>query len=252
MSWLRLMEEKTKHHAPGHKNKLIGLVKEMWAAYLIEIFVIILGISITLALEEWRDNAKERSLEQVYLKNLLTDIEVDRQSLANTAHETQTIIDRGNDLLAHIRNPDSGTLSFGELVTDVRAILGRPKFQSSDATFSDLKSSGNLHLIADIQLKNVLFSYYNEVQSINNNQEAEQQATIALSGSYFLRQFPLDDAGRQARPSGAGGAVDGLPKDIEFSNNVLLRVSTRKELLGLYQRAEALADKVRNELEKAQ
>ena len=264
MSWLRLMEEKIKQtelvtaadgeetkplHATGHKNKLKNLVKEMWAAYLIEIFVIILGISITLALEEWRDNAKERRLEQVYLKNLLTDIGLDRQSLANTSHETQTIIDRGNELLAHIRNPDSGAMSFGQLVTDVRAILGRPKFQSNDATFSDLKSSGNLHLIEDIQLKNVLFSYYNEVQSINNNQDAEQQATIALSGSYFLRQIPLDDSGRQANPTRAG---DGLPKDIEFSNNVLLRVSTRKELLGLYQRAEALADKVRNELEKAQ
>src|ERR1700730_3843372 len=37
-------------------HKVQKLIKEMWPAYLIEIFVIILGISITLALEEWRDH----------------------------------------------------------------------------------------------------------------------------------------------------------------------------------------------------
>jgi hypothetical protein len=87
MSWLRLMEEKIKaaeggppaiHHAKKHR---VGtLIKERWPAYLIEVFVIILGITITL-------------------------------SLARVDSNLQTL-------------------------------LGRPDFASSDATFSDLKSSG--------------------------------------------------------------------------------------------------------------
>src|ERR1700730_17921507 len=97
MSWLRLMEEKIKENEPVEisgetgavptgtsmhkKHSLPGLIKEMWPAYLIEIVVIILGISITLALEEWRDNKKENHLEQIYLKNLQTDIDVDRKKL---------------------------------------------------------------------------------------------------------------------------------------------------------------------------
>ena len=82
MSWLRLMEESYKEkenlpaeghaeatHQPtsGKKHKLVQLIKEMWPAYLIEIVVIIFGISITLALEAWRDQSKENELENIQI-----------------------------------------------------------------------------------------------------------------------------------------------------------------------------------------
>jgi hypothetical protein len=55
---------------------------------------------------------------------------------------------------------------------------------SSDATFSDLKSSGNLHLIKDIQLKNLLLPLQSDA-GYQGMQDAEQLATISLSGNYF-------------------------------------------------------------------
>jgi hypothetical protein len=71
-------EETAAVQAPAlpKKHTISGLIRDMWPAYLIEIIVIILGISITLALEEWRDSSKESKLENIYLKNLLADVEV--------------------------------------------------------------------------------------------------------------------------------------------------------------------------------
>lgn len=262
MSWLRLMEQRIQENEPlsdtqnvapipppvyRHKNKVIHLIKEMWPAYLIEIFVIILGISITLALEEWRDTGKENHLEQIYLKNLLTDVELDLQSLEQTSAATQKILDRGNDLLTYIRSPAGNGISLSQVEANVLAILGRPKFVSNDATFSDLKSSGNLHLLKDIQLKNLIFSYYNLAQNIKNDQDAEQQATITLSGSYFIKAFPLVDFGNKPDRS-ESTALNDLSKNIEFSNNVLLRVTTRHELLDIYQRADSSAAQLKRAL----
>ncbi len=179
MSWLRLMEEtiKEKEALPaagqtdaippipaGRKHRVISLIKEMWPAYLIEIIVIILGISITLALEEWRDQGKENDLENIYQRNLLADIEVDVQSLRSVQGKSLHIIGRGNELLGFTKNPHAKEITPARVEADVRSILGRPKFFSSDATFSDLKSSGNLHLLKDIQLKNMLFDYYSHTQ----------------------------------------------------------------------------------------
>lgn len=233
--------------APRQKNKITGLLKEMWPAYLIEILVIILGISITLALEEWRDSSKENRLEQIYLKNLLTDVELDLQSLKYTSASTQKLLDQGNEILSYIRTPANKGISFNQLNAAIRNILARPNFISNDATFSDLKSSGHLHLLEDIQLKNRLFAYYSQTQNIKDIQDAEQQATITLSGSYFLKQFPMDDFGNQQPPS-ESNMVNDLPKNIEFGNNVLLRVTTRKELLSLYQKADSLAGQLKQEL----
>ena len=154
MSWVRLIEERMSipAHKPHKGNKLFHLIREMWPAYLIEIVVIILGISITLALEQWRDGVKERKLEQVYLGNLLADIQADRQSLRDAASGTQLLLGHGNDLLQFVNEPVTHLLSTDQVHSDVRAVLSRPKFIAHDATFSDLKTSGNLHLVDDISL----------------------------------------------------------------------------------------------------
>ena len=260
MSWLRLMEEKIKENESGSTEELesakqpvlkkkhsVGdLVREMWPAYLIEIFVIILGISITLALEEWRDKGKENQLENIYLQNLLSDVETDSIALKNAIGGTERLLGNGNQLLNYIRASDSGNISFNQINKDVQAILGRPNFISSDATFSDLKSSGKLHLIKDIGLKNSLFAYYGETQLIKEVQIAEQQATIILSGSYFLKSFPIDSVEHPALPAQIAGTS--LLSDIQFENNVLLRVRNREELLSIYQRADSIGGALRETL----
>jgi len=231
------------------KQTFSGLIKEMWPAYLIEIFVIILGISITLALEEWRDNSKENHLEQIYLKNLQTDIGTDIKSLNLATVGTKSLLQRGNELLGYARSADNKNISPAQINEDVRAILGRPNFFTSDASFTELKSSGNLHLIKDIQLKNLLFAYYSETQHIKEVQDAERQTAITLSGAYFLKQFPLD-GNRSQVGSVTTQDMNGLLKNIEFDNNVLLRVLNRNELLDIYQRADSLAQLLNKDLLK--
>ncbi|HET7000134.1 MAG TPA: hypothetical protein VFI33_02450, partial [Puia sp.] len=237
------------HVVPHKKHTVSGLIKEMWPAYLIEIIVIILGISITLAFEEWRDNSRENHLEQIYLKNLQTDIGTDLTSLGQAISGTDSLLQKGNELLAYTRSPDNKNIPPDKVHEDVRAILGRPNFFTSDASFTDLKSSGNLHLIKDIHLKNLLFAYYNETQHIKEVQDAERQATIILSGAYFLKQIPIDPMRSQSIPMTAND-MNGLLKNIEFDNNVLLRVLNRKELLDIYQRTDSLAELLHNELLK--
>jgi hypothetical protein len=239
MSWLRLMEESIAHEPapPGKPRRFRKLIAEMWPAYLIEILVIILGISITLVLEEWRDHQREQQLEKIYETNLLADITVDQKSLADVTDSTELLIKKGEDLLNH---PSSATL-----YADLRGILSRPNFTSGDATFSDLKSSGNLRLLSDISLKNGLFAYYSLTQNLKENQDAEREATIALTGAYFLKRFPL--ATGKDRPMSEQD-LRRLSTDNEFSNNVLLRVSTRKELLDGYRRAAELGVRLQTAL----
>jgi hypothetical protein len=231
-----------------HKKHGIGkLIKDMWPAYLIEIFVIFLGITITLALEAWREEIKEDRLEQVYLKNLLSDVVTDQITFKNTILNTKKVLGGGDELLDLIRHPDGKVLSTARLKEDLRTILERPDFISRDASFSDLKSSGNLHLLKDIRLKNLLFAYYGETEHIRELQNAEQQATIILSGNYFLKLFSVDDKIVPVEPIHTE-ATPAFLKSIEFGNQVLLRVSNRRELLTVYQNADSLGGEVKKML----
>ena len=226
------------------------LLGEMWPAYLIEIVVIILGISITLALEQWRDGVKEDKLEDLYRGNLLADLDADLRNLQRAGAATTALLAQGQEILAPEKGSPAHSLSDSALIIDLRGILGRPKFIPHDATLAELKSSGNLHLIKDVDLKWLLFAYYNQVQVIKEVQDAEQQATITLVGPYFLQRFPMDDGPGQPplRLKGAGPAA--LANDFEFRNLVFLRVTNRTELLGLYQTADSMAAKLKAALLK--
>jgi hypothetical protein len=262
MSWLRLMEQNISQNelaetgapleeasiAPSlKKNRVFSLIKEMWPAYLIEVLVIIVGISITLAMEKWRDNSREEQLEKIYEKNLLSDVVADMGSLGYAINSTQKIVSKGSEILDYLKSPQSKNISSAQVISDIHDIIGRPKFTTRDATFSDLKNSGNLHLLKDIGLKNSLFAYYSVAQNIKDLQDAEQLATINISGPYFLKRFPLDDLADQDQLSNSVNFED-LPKNIEFRNNVLLRVKNREELLVVYQQADSLSAKLKNAL----
>jgi hypothetical protein len=247
---MKEMEKKTESAtaAPRKRNRILHLISEMWPAYLIEVVVIILGISITLVLEEWRDKGKEEEIEKVYRTNLAADIDADRQSLQYAASNTDTLLARGDEIRQFVRSPDQHPLSAGRLNDDVRVLIGRPKFLSHDATFSDLKSSGNLHLLKDIRLKGLLFAYYSETENIRQNQEAEQQATIELSGRFFLQWFSLDDPSVESPIFRSPGGIKSLTANAEFRNHILARVGTRKELQNLYHQTDSLAHQLQGVL----
>jgi hypothetical protein len=267
MSWLRLIEERMKAKTPDVKaagNEVPGgsapkartgarfrhLISEMWPAYLIEIVVIILGISITLALEQWRDGTKEEKLERLYRGNLLADLDADLRTLKKASAATTTLLAHGQAILQSEKGSPDHSLSDTTLIIDLRAILDRPKFISHDVTFDELKSSGNLRLVKDVDLKWLLFAYYNQTQVIKEVQDAEQQATITLVGPYFLQRFPMDD-GPGHPPVRQKGEEHGSPaNDFEFRNLVLLRVVNRTELFALYQTADSLATQLKAQLLK--
>jgi hypothetical protein len=266
MSWLRLIEESMKAKTPvattsgdggavesapkrSRGDRFRHLLSEMWPAYLIEIVVIILGISITLALEQWRDGAKENQLEKIYRVNLAADIESDLGGLQYASAATTALLAHGQEILHAEKELPAHSLSDTALIIDLRAILERPNFIPHDVTFAELKSSGNLRLVKDVDLKWLLFAYYNQTQVIKEVQDAEQQATITLVGPYFLQRFPMDD-GPLNPLIRRKGEESALSNDFEFRNLVLLRVGNRTELLGLYQGADSLATKLKTALQQ--
>ena len=75
------------------------LLREKSPEYVVEILVIIIGITLSFAVDEWKDLRQKRELEQVYLKSLLSDLEQDLRELDEVMEETRLVIDKGEELL---------------------------------------------------------------------------------------------------------------------------------------------------------
>jgi hypothetical protein len=210
-------------------RKLANLIRERWPEYVVEIAVIIFSISISFALDEWKDRQQKQELEQLYLKELARDIDADIRQLNGIIAETKQVAQKANGLIKLSQQESQPVYS--QFVNDVRFIFKRPRFVAQDATFSDLKSSGNLQTMRSFPLKNALFDYYKHYESIVLVETAELESTNVLVGPYLLKRLPFLNENNVTPKVNLAAIIH----EVEFQNTMLVRLSTREELLRDYE-----------------
>lgn len=219
-------------------GKLTNLLRERWPEYVLEIFVIIFSITISFALDEWKDGQRKQELAQAYLKGLYREIQTDTSQLKEIIAETKQVIKQAKSLSE--LDPHTPPTDYKQFVSQMRFVFKRPRFIAEDATFSDLKSTGNMQVISSFPLKNSLFDYYKQYEAIGQVETAELETTNAIVGPYLLRRFSLADKANEA-PKASWAAITG---EIEFQNTLLIRRSTREELLRDYEESLTLGKQI--------
>lgn len=216
----------------GVTKRFGTLLAQRWPEYIVEVIVVIIGITISFAISSYQTESANRKLANIYLQDLGEDIKSDIQSLNKVIQKTDSVILSGHSLLEQNDAPKI-SLTKKELVNFVRSIITRPNFISKNATFSSLKTSANFQLIEDIRLKNLLFEYDQQYQTIKAMELAELQATVTIAGPYLLKSIPLTDSQRSSYWL-ENLTVEEMIGSVEFMNNIALRIGNRVELLGSY------------------
>ncbi|GAB3717237.1 hypothetical protein GCM10027592_59200 [Spirosoma flavus] len=219
-------------------GKVYDLLREKWPEYVIEILVIIFSITISFAFDEWKDGRQKRETEQTYLKGLYTDIQTDMNQLNEVMDETRQVIQRAKNLTEfNIQRPDA---TYKQLTDDVRFVFKRPRFIAEDATFADLKSTGNMQVISSLPLKKALFDYYKQYETIIRVETAELETTNAIVGPYILNRISLGKPADNTSKT----ALALITNDVAFQNTILVRRTTREELLHDYQETATLGKQI--------
>ncbi len=232
---------KPRSHAGG---QVLAVVRHRWPEYLIEMIVIILSISISFALDQWKEKRHDHEVEQLYLKTLSNNLISDIDALHEAIPETRLVIRKAQKLLAASQASPAAAAPPGLLEEDLRDIGRRPLFFAHDAAFSDLRSSGNLRVLNDFRLKNALFDYYGQYESIKAKEGAERESLITLIAPNLIRVVSLGGA---AEP---GSTPAALPHDRVFANSMWIRIHERSELLRDYEEELRLAEAIQRRLKR--
>jgi hypothetical protein len=225
---------------------ILATVRHRWPEYLIEIVVIVFSISISFAFDQWKERRHEREVEQLYLKTLSDNLTSDMDALRDVIPETQLVIRKAQALHAANQVPTSGAA--GAVQRDIRDIARRPSFFAHDAAFSDLKSSGNLRVLHDFKLKNALFDYYGQYESIKAKEASERESLITLIAPNLIKTVSFGGSDSTKEPG-----TSAIPHDRVFANSMWIRILERSELLADYERelrlAEAIQKRIRRDLD---
>ncbi len=126
--------------------------------HLVNLVVVIVGISIAFGLNRYSENKKEEKLEQEYLKSFSEDLKDDVAQLQHIMDTSSYWMNNNQRLTEVVIQND---FEHDSLFFFVISLYQLVEFTPSNNTFQTLMSSGNFYLIDDFELRKKITSLYN-------------------------------------------------------------------------------------------
>jgi len=137
-----------------------------WKYAVGEVFLIVTGITIALAVNAWYSERADRATETEYLARLQIDLKAD---IENFTRFGETLETKAAILQGLLTESTASLMSRGaeSLMTDLNysAFTALPDSQST--TFEELQSTGNLALLQDLDQRDALSGYYSGFEHIS-------------------------------------------------------------------------------------
>lgn len=166
--------------------------KEMvtWSRWASEFLVVVVGVLVALAVDNYRENLDNRDRQDTYLANLLIDVEGDQQQLLGSINQSRRSLSQIESLLL-VAGIDLNGLVVAEQITEhgynreglgesttvallndkyYTWIAGRfDTFDPYQPTYASLLATGDLRLIENEDLKRSITYYYENIRGRNSD-----------------------------------------------------------------------------------
>ena len=160
------------HDLTKHTKAIVNTVKDPDKSWkhklgdiLIDIAIIVFGITLSLMVERWRENAHERAIEKKFLLGLRVDLQNDILQLKSDSASYYDL-NRGWHYLrnAGIRKTN---LNRDSSIKYTNTLTNTTEFIPNDSRFEALKSSGQFNVIENDSLQNLILDLYqNKIASL--------------------------------------------------------------------------------------
>ena len=134
--------------------------KQEWTAIGIDFVIVVVGVFVGIQVSNWNESRLEAQRAQGYLNRIHGDLSADLGSLERRRVFWKQVIDYGHHA---IRYAETGELVDGSAWKTVLAFYQASQlfpWASRDTTYQELRSAGDLGLIADESLLTALAAYY--------------------------------------------------------------------------------------------
>jgi hypothetical protein len=163
-----------------------------------EIVLVVIGILIALQINNWNQSNKEKEIEQKYLMNILSDLK-NQKDLINTQLEIeQSYYEAAGQIIKNYQQ-NNGLIIDSIFFKHATFITSRKTFVITNPTYTDLISSGNINIINNIEIKDKLIKYYQELERVekitqNNNSLLVDQNYLSVFNktAYYFKTDILE------------------------------------------------------------
>ncbi|HEX5960845.1 MAG TPA: hypothetical protein VFY97_06320 [Rhodanobacteraceae bacterium] len=182
-----------------------------WTAAFIELVIVVVGILIALEVNNWNQDRQDQARADGYYRRIHADLSTDGKSFGTTLAYWGRVSAYGRGAIAY---GESGQLVDGSAWKTVLAYYQASQtlpFVPSDASFTEMRSAGELGLIADERLRGRLEDYYSMSgiggESIIRQQDPAYRKQVRGLTPWSVQQYIWDRCYRERSYADQGFVV---------------------------------------------
>lgn len=158
-----------------------------------EIILVVIGILIALSINNSNQFKKDRAAEKIYLQGLYDELLRDSVYFESTNKTLNFIEKSSRNVIAILDDPDKRIVDSLKFLTDLRFMIALDQKLPEPIIWKELQSSGNLRLIQNRKLIDLLYNHYHTVRSCQKDYDDNAHPFI-LKGRYFdSKTFSIAD-----------------------------------------------------------
>lgn len=212
-----------------------------------EIILVVIGILIAIAINNWKEGKSVANAEYRYMQNLKEDLQADIKLYDNYLLKNQGLYQIIDSLVVLLSQEDFRATS------DESAFYGRimttrwKRVHPVERTFEQMKSSGQLKIIRNQTVSDLISDYYNSIYELETYNEALLiwlAGYIKLMGNVFDGQVLFEILKTNARVSTGNSAI--ITEDAKIINDL---VSNAQYVYGAIKLSETVVVKRKEKAE---
>ncbi|MFK7947917.1 MAG: hypothetical protein AB8G11_10020 [Saprospiraceae bacterium] len=172
-------------------KKILQVIKNRWAEYLLEILVIIIGISLTLLFNNWREKIIENKEETKLLQSIRENLVSDTLMLEKRLTSIDLFISGNKKLLSS--NVDSFPSDSLALYIDFVATY--TKFQANRIGYKELEQSKSSTIIKNRELlQKIILHYEQKYDLMNEWNDVDKNFVLNDMIPFLSKNFKYSDS----------------------------------------------------------
>ena len=134
--------------------------RQEWTAIAIDFVIVVVGVFIGIQVANWNEARVNDARATGYLERIQNDLEADLSNYNDRIHFWAAVSEYGRNGLAYADTGQVSDMTQWDLLLAYFQASQVAEFVTTDTTYEELKSAGELGLITNIDLRNSLGTYY--------------------------------------------------------------------------------------------
>ena len=134
--------------------------KQEWTAIAIDFVIVVVGVFIGIQAANWNEARADEARARGYLERIHNDLEADVANYQNRMRFWGVVSTYGRTGLAYADTGSLGDRTHWDMLLAYFQASQVAEFWTNSTTYDELRSAGELNLIANLKLRNALARYY--------------------------------------------------------------------------------------------